>query len=142
MEALIVFSVSALLCVLTFTTFSDVYKSHALDKTRITAVSLLEQARSNSMASRDSLQYGVHFASSTITIFEGSVYAASATSNNVFYMSPFVELSTSTINGGGQDIVFGRLTGTTSDSGSLTFSLSSNASTTKSVIVHPTGIIE
>lgn len=141
-EVLIVIAITGILATITFTTFTNVYRTHALDKTRTTAISILEQARSNSMASKNSQRFGVHFATTTITLFQGNSYTAGSSTNSVFTVSPYVLLSDIDLNGGGNEVVFGRLIGTTTHYGTLTYTLSTDTSKTKTITVYATGIIE
>lgn len=110
-----------------------------LDGAKLKTLSALERARSLTLASKNSLQYGVYFATSTIAVFSGSTYSQGA----VVETAPVptgVEIVS--INfAGGREVLFDRLTAETSDVGSLKLRLiGTNSSTT--VSVYQTGIAE
>lgn len=141
-EVVVASAIAVILAGITFTAFINVNRQQALDKTRVMVIGILEQARSNSISSKNSQYFGVHVATSTLTLFEGTAYNSASATNTVFYLSSFVGLSSISLNGGGNDIIFGRLTGTTSNYGTIIYSLSTDSTQNKTVTVQPTGIIE
>ena len=104
-------------------------------------VETLRLARSQTLASKNATQYGVHFSPSGITLFSGSSYVASASTNVVFLLHPGDTISSIAISSGGEDIIFDRLTGATADAGTVTVS-SPDSSLSKSVTIYGTGLIQ
>ncbi len=82
MEILIVIAISLLLLSVTLSVFLSFSKSRAIDVASGRIIDTLRIARSNTLASKDESVYGVHFASSTITLFKGGSFS-SVDSNNV-----------------------------------------------------------
>lgn len=103
---------------------------------------LLEKARVQTMASYQSSEYGIHFASSSMTLFKGAVYSGVDPENELYALDSAIVLSSVNLAGGGDDVIFNRLDGTTDEYGNLTLSLSSNASTTQTINVRPNGTID
>ena len=104
-------------------------------------VSTLSLAQNRTMASEASSQHGVFFdvMGNTYTLFEGSDYASRNTSEDeVFALSRSVAISLVSF-GGGDEIVFERIYGSTVQSGSVVIELVSNASVTSTVFVAPSG---
>ncbi len=113
----------------------------ALEKDRALVSSILNQARSLTLSSKGNSQYGVRFNAGEIVLFTGASYSAATTTNLSFPLSPQVSLSTS-LSGGGVEVVFERLSGKTRESGTVTLALVSNASSTKSITIYGTGVIQ
>jgi Tfp pilus assembly protein FimT len=146
LEILITIAILAVVTAVTFTAFVNTYKYHALDKAEATVMSMLNQARTYTLASQNAASYGVHIATSTVTLFYGAAYAANEPSNEVVQLDRRVYVATTTLNGGGSNIVFSRLTGMTTNYGTITLGLVSTStdstSTTTTIRIHQTGIIE
>jgi len=75
-------------------------------------------ARADARSAVSDKAHGVHFSTSSLTIFEGTTYSASSPTNEVVNFK-FVTLSTN-LRGGTSDVVFSRLTGAPSATGTIT----------------------
>ena len=102
-------------------------------------VSMLNDARSRTLSSKNAQQYGIHFASSSAVLFRGSAYSASDTNNEESIFPTGAEISCVALNGGGTDLVFDRLTGLTNDYGAVIFRLINKPDTMRKVIILPSG---
>ena len=102
-------------------------------------VSMLNDARSRTLSSKNSQQYGIHFASSSVVLFRGAVYSASDSNNEESIFPAGAEVSCIALNGGGADLVFDRLTGETNDYGAVIFRLINQPSMMRKVIILPSG---
>jgi prepilin-type N-terminal cleavage/methylation domain-containing protein len=141
-ETLGVLAIILVLTTVTIQAFIDTQRTHALDKAALTAMSVLEQARAKSVGSYLSSRYGVYFATSTITTFNGATYNPNDSTNNVQELSSYVQMQSLSLNGGGNTVVFGRVTGTTTSYGTVTYALNSSSTQQKTIRIHQTGIIE
>lgn len=121
--------------------FGKMLRERSLTKDIAEAVALLEEARSLTLSSKESMSYGVHFASRSMVRFQGNSYATSSPSNVTVALTPRVAITDVQLQGG-SDIVFERLTGNAVRFGSITFSLLDDASRTKTITVLQTGIVE
>lgn len=130
------------LTTITTVAFSNVAKKESVEKDAMMIVSLLDQARSLTLSSKDDTQYGVHFSSSTVTLFEGATYDSNNPDNQSFDLSARTELSTIAFSPAGSEVVFARLTGRANRFGTTTVSLKADASTAKSVVLFSTGVVE
>ena len=72
--------------------------------------------------------------------FKGDIFTEPNPSNMETPMSPLVEISNISLNGGGVDIVFQKLTGKTSNYGSLRVRLKSDNNKYKIISVKSAGI--
>lgn len=103
------------------------------------ALDVLNLARARTLASLGASTYGVHFEQTQFVLFKGASYDA-LSPDNVFYVLPStVEIADITLSGGGADVVFNRLTGTTSQSGSLKVRLISDTSRFRTIEVLASG---
>lgn len=123
------------------TTFVAFRKNAALNKDTETVIETLRQARSETLSSQNASQYGVHISATKITVFTGSTYSPSDSTNRDFLLSPMDTIVTIDLVGGGSDVIFNRLTGETSQSGTVVIS-SPTTSKTKTVTIYKTGLVE
>lgn len=142
MEIVVVITIMMILLVLTIESFNKLGAIRALDTDTQGIVLELAKARSQTLASKDEMQYGIHFASSSVTRFQGPTYIAGSSSSTITYFNPSVMISAISLTGGATDLVFDRLTGKTSNSGTITVTLSGKLSSTKTITVYSTGIAE
>lgn len=98
----------------------------------------LRLAQSKTTASEDASAYGIHLESDRITLFKGSDFSSRNSAFDEVYIFPQrVEISSWDV--GGDDIVFERISGSTQNSGTITFCLASNPAKTKSVSISASG---
>ncbi len=102
-------------------------------------VSVLNKARSETLASLNSLQYGVHFEQNRIIIFSGTTYAANDASNEIINISSPGTISTISLTGGATELYFNRLSGTASKTGSIVVSIGSNENLSKTITISSAG---
>ncbi|MDQ3076807.1 MAG: prepilin-type N-terminal cleavage/methylation domain-containing protein [bacterium] len=140
-EILIVVSIIGIISTILMTSFSLFNKSEALDKDTDAVVESLAEARSLTLASQDASQYGVHFDMNKVTIFIGTVYSSSASTNKDILLASTDTILTISLTGGGSDVVFKRLTGETTQNGTVIIS-SPNTSKTRTVTIYKTGVVE
>ena len=140
-EFLVILSIIFLLSALVLNTFIDLRKYQSLKKDTEIIVEVLNQARSQTISSLGSTQYGVHMASSKVTLFSGSSYDPASTTNKDYPLSSTDTILTITLAGGGSDVIFQRLSGETLQDGTIVIS-SPTTSKTESVTIYKTGIVE
>lgn len=122
--------------------FSQINEKEALDKNADLVVSVLAEARSMTLSSIDDSRYGVHFDANQVVLFRGSSYNSSATTNVPTLLNPLVGIQNISLNGGGSEVVFNRLTGETDNSGSLQIHLKNATTTYLTLTVGATGLSE
>jgi prepilin-type N-terminal cleavage/methylation domain-containing protein len=104
------------------------------------AAAVLNETRSLTLSSKSRTAYGVHVASTTLTIYPGPTYSAGNAGNKVTDMHSSVGIRAVTLNGGGQDILFKRLTGETDNSGTFEVYLLSDPTQYKTISIGVTGV--
>ncbi|KKU25889.1 MAG: hypothetical protein UX39_C0016G0010 [Candidatus Magasanikbacteria bacterium GW2011_GWA2_46_17] len=141
-EILITLAIAGIVTLLVTGAFSSATGLKMLDKETALALSLLEQARNQTLSSKASSVYGVHFETAKTVLFVGPIYSASSNSNTVEPMNPLVQISAITLVGGGSDVVFKRLTGETDQSGTVTLALVASSTRQKTITIFATGLAQ
>ena len=141
MEMLIVIVVLGIVTAVVIGGFLMFKRGSELDSASENLLSLLLEARSKTLSSKDSSSWGVRFETNRAILFKGTIFVDGAADNNVIAMPPSAEIATIALNGGGQNVVFKRLTGETDQYGALTLRLGYDASYTKTITILQTGII-
>lgn len=140
-EVFIVVVITGLLAGLIYSGFSVYFKKSALDANYSSVRSLLNLARSESLSAKNASDFGVHFDSTSATLFQGSTYSVSDPNNIRLTVTPYVSISAINL-GGGSDIVFGRLRGSADHAGTIVLSLVGDSSRTKTITIYGTGVVE
>lgn len=140
MEVLIVITISALLVTMFSGLFGGIVNYQSVDQDADTILSYVEKARSLAINSQAYSEYGIRFASSTVTLFQGTTFAPSS-SNLVYNMSSRVQISAINLSNGSADVYFNKITGKPNATGTVTVQLTSGT-TTRQVIIHGSGFSE
>ncbi len=114
----------------------------ALDKSTLAVTALLEQARGSTLASKNDSEYGVHFDADKAVMFKGTTYSSSNSSNISAPINYRVQISGVSLSGGGNEVIFQRLTGGTIYTGTITLSLVASSTQTKTITIYGTGVID
>jgi prepilin-type N-terminal cleavage/methylation domain-containing protein len=141
-EILIVIAILGIISVIVFGSFSVFRSSQGLDKDTDTVVEILRQARSQTLISKNASAYGVHVATTAVTLFSGDTYSAADPNNQVFTFLNADLVVSVTLTGGGSDVIFKRLTGETSQNGTIVLSTQGAQPRTRTITVFKTGLIE
>ena len=140
LETLVVIGVGLLICLISFSTFYNLNNNQVLDKGTADVVSLIERAHSESVSSDNFSEYGLHFTSTSTTIFQGKTYSSASTTNELHNLNPRLVVSTS-LSGGVSDFYFAKTTGEPSATGTITISMLGSTST-KTITIYATGLFQ
>ena len=141
LEIIISLSIFLILVIIVVSSFSSFRNNQELTNAAQETTNLLNLARSKTLSSESSSQYGVHFESSRIVIFRGTSFSESSPNNNIVTLSSLIEISAINLNGGGNNLVFQRLTGKTGNYGTITLRIKSDIGKTKIIEIKNTGIV-
>ena len=141
-ETLMVVAITVVVSAVMFFSFATYGSTEAISKDQGLVVSVLEKARAMTLDSSNDAQYGVHFASSTVTIFTGVTYSSTTPSNIVTTLDSKVQVKSLDLAGGVKDVIFNRLSGETNQIGTTTLSLISATTTTRTITIFGTGLIQ
>ncbi len=139
-EMLVVIAVTAIIAVIGVSSLANVNTSKAVDIEVEKVVTLITKARSLTMAAKDNVVYGIHFEAKKVVLFKGSTYSAGTSTNQSQPLNAEVKISATALTGGGAEVVFKKLTGATSQSGTITLAAVRKVSQTKVITILGTGI--
>lgn len=117
-EIIIVVAIIGLVGIASLVSFIGSRRTRDLATTGQNAISVLRVAQSKTLAREDNSQWGVHLTPTTFILFRGTNYA-SATYTQNFLLPNSLEIANIALNGGGSDIVFQTISGTTMHSGTF-----------------------
>ncbi len=143
LEILVVISLLVLLSVVTVPSLVRFRSEQLLNNTASDIVSMINRARSDTVSSLNSTSYGVHFDSNQVVYYVGSVYdpdIVPLANNKITFDSSIIMASDGiNLNGGGSNVTFTRLTGETTNYGTITIRLSSDAARQKVITISKAG---
>ena len=137
MEILIAIAVVGILAATVLPGFSKIKKIQALKGETENIVSAIGKARSQTLASLNSSNYGVHFEANKVIIFSGTSFFSDEVSNQVIDLTSSVTISDINLNNNGSDLYFNRLSGLPNTNGTITVSASGISS--KIITISSTG---
>lgn len=139
-ESLVFLAVIGILVSIILPQFSKIRENQVLKSTTGDVLSTLSKARSQTLASINSLEYGVHFESSQVIIFKGTVFSAGAGDNEIISIVAPVVISNVTLggeSGTSGNLYFNRLSGAPNKNGTITLS---TPSISKIITISATGV--
>ncbi len=125
LELLIVVGVLGIIFSIVLPSFQTIKNNSIIQTVASDMFSALDKARSQTLSSVDSSEYGVHFQSDKIVIFKGQTYSSSDPGNEEIIISAPVTISSINLTGGATDLYFDKLSGAPSKIGTITVSTSS-----------------
>ena len=142
-ELLIVISVLIILAVMTIQAFGLFQKESDLNNSAQELINALRVAQNKTLASEGASQYGVYFNNSTspcqYAIFKGSSYAQRDASFDEIHKLPKSAEFYGINLGGGSEVVFDRVIGSTNQSGNLSIRLKNDLTKIRSVYIENSG---
>ena len=142
MEFLIAVSIVVLLSLFTLGSFYSGSKIKLLEKETEEVVSVLEKARAQAVSSKNSLSYGVWLESGRAVLFSGDVYNPADSKNEEKIISAPAAISAWTLNGGGNSILFKKLSGKTDNYGTIAIQVPGGNPLLKTIKIEATGLVE
>ena len=142
LEIIVVLTILTLLAVITFSALPKLTKRNDLSSSVQITASLLAEARSKTLSAENDTQYGVRFLADRAVFFSGAAFSSSTPGNIEKVFPPSVQISSTTLQGGGTDIIFSRLTGDTAQYGTIDIRSLVDASATSTISVGQRGNIK
>ncbi|MEI6280770.1 MAG: prepilin-type N-terminal cleavage/methylation domain-containing protein [bacterium] len=127
-ELLVVIAVLGIMFLIIFPQFSKMRENQVLKSTIGDVMSNLNKAKSQTLASMNSSQYGVHFQSDRVIIFKGITFSANDVNNvttNITTPATISNVTLAGVSGNSGDMYFNRLSGTPDKTGTVTVSTTS-----------------
>lgn len=139
-EIVIVLGILVLVSAFLVSPFTNFRNTQILQVSVEDVLSTLNKARTQTLAGHGDSAYGVHLETNRVVLFAGETYNASDPTNQAVNLHSLVNISNISLSGGGSSVVFRRLTGTTTKTGTVTLSLASDSSVNKVITIPATGI--
>lgn len=140
LETLLALGIVAVIAALSMASLSNFNRDKALAVETEKVLSLVAKARSLTLAAKDDSVYGVHFEAQKAVLFKGGSYNANDSTNHIQPLNGEVNIATVALIGGGSDVVFKKLSGATTQSGTITLASMRDAIQTKVITIEATGI--
>ena len=135
-ETLVVIGIIVLVSSISLISIASLSRREALSANSAALVTRLRDARARTLASVGGMQHGVAIATTSVTFFRGSTYDPASTTNDVFTLSGYVNASTTL-----GVVVFERITGNASASGTIEMFLVADPSKKKLITVQTSGLV-
>ena len=140
-EIIITIAVGLILFTIATSAFMGMRNRQALNTTVEQISSTIQNSQAKTLASKKSQNYGVRFETNRLVVFEGSAFTEPNATNKEIKFSNLAEISIISLNGGGQNIIFERLTGETNQYGAITVRVRNDASDAKTITIEKTGSV-
>jgi prepilin-type N-terminal cleavage/methylation domain-containing protein len=100
----------------------------------------IKLAKSRSISALNGTNHSVHFETDRVVVFEGDTFDDSALTNEVFVFSDNIKINIPvSLSGGGNNLIFDRLIGSTDNPGNISMEVISDPSKTKQIIINTDG---
>ncbi|MEK7088993.1 MAG: type II secretion system protein [Patescibacteria group bacterium] len=124
-EILVVVTIIGILVTVALPQFSKMKENQVFKNAVEDIISALHNAQSQSLASTNFSEYGIHFQSDQIIIFKGKTFSLGAQGNNIININSPASISNVTLAGVSStsgDVYFKRLSGVPDKTGTITVS--------------------
>jgi prepilin-type N-terminal cleavage/methylation domain-containing protein len=140
MEIVVAIAILSVLATIGFVQLGPLRENTDINSARQHMLVTLQLARSQTVASLDDTVYGVHFESDRYVLFKGTTYDANASDNEAHELGSGIEIFDIAV-GGGSDVVFNRLDGSTDTSGGISLRLIDDPATTSTITILSSGLV-
>ena len=141
LELLVVLAVLGIIFSIILPQFSKMRENQVLKSGVQDILSSLSKARSQTLASLNSLNYGVHFEADKIIIFTGTGFTGGAAGNEIINIITPATISNVALGAGSPasgDVFFNRLSGSPNTNGTVTISTTNYS---KIITIWATGVV-
>ncbi|MDD2753236.1 MAG: type II secretion system protein [Candidatus Portnoybacteria bacterium] len=137
-ELVVVIAIAVLLLGIVLPNFNFFQRQSALESAAQEAIGVLRLAQNKTLSSEGASSFGVYFESNKFTLFKGTTFYPSSPDNIVYNINSSLKISDVNL-GGGNFLVFSRLSGETADYGSIKIEEANNSARNKIIFVDSSG---
>lgn len=141
-EVLISTSIMVALLAVSVSVFRSVADQQSLDKDVEGALSYLLRAQNQTRTGESNSNYGLYFASTSVTLFQGTSYSEDSSTNTVFHFNNRTYMHSISLTGGADQLYFRKITGAPNATGTVTYRSSGLANTQKTIHIYASGLVE
>lgn len=138
-EIIIVIAITVIIAAIGAGVFRNFKIENQLNSDAAGILSVIRLAQSKTISGEAAQQWGVHFQSDRYVLFQGGVYGAGDPNNVVSLLNSQIQISVIALAGGGSELIFNRLSGTTNQYGSVQISSVADASRTRTIYIESSG---
>ncbi len=138
-ELLVSLTIIIILALIMFSAYSGLRPHNDVDADTQAIISELNLARSRTLASTNSSSFGVHLQTDRVILFQGTTFNSNDSNNVTLLLSSRDKIATIALVGSAVDVVFDRLSGTTSQSGTLVVQSRSASSENETIYIQSSG---
>jgi len=140
-ELVTVIAIISILMTIGVPSYRTYQKRIELDQQAEQIISILRQAQNQSMTLLHNQNFGVHFEGDKFVLFEGETYSSSDSDNMTYNLPSTLQIYDISLAGGGQDVVFSKLRGTTEQEGSLKVKTLTDPSIYQEISISSEGVV-
>ncbi len=140
-ETLVAVAIMAMISGVVLASLNNFRAQKTMDAAVEQVLAAFSQAHFDTISSRNDKQYGIHIDTDKVVYFIGPTYTAGLSTNVVYRFVVPVEIVNISLAGGGNEVLFERLSGGTNQSGTFDVRAKSNNSLKTTVTVNGTGAI-
>jgi len=141
-ELLVVVLIITILMGLAFISYRLFEKRTELEVTAQNILATLKLAQTKTLASEGASQYGVHFENDKYVLFKGDTYQEGAVENKAYQLPSRLEIYNIDLAGGGNNVIFTRISGHTEQNGTIKLRIISAPEKTRTIIIQSYGLME
>lgn len=138
-EILVAISIMMLISSLVLAAFSSFRAQKTLDAAVEETLAAFSHAHLDTISSKNDQQYGVHIETDQVVYFIGPTYTTGAVTNVIHQLHTAIEIVNVSLNGGGSDVLYQRLSGTTNQYGTFELRPKARPTITTTVTISGTG---
>lgn len=142
LEILVVVAILGLLVGIILPSVSAFRNQTILSVETENVVSLITKARTDTLSSKNDTVYGVHFESGRAVLFKGSSFSEPDPDNIEVTLDDQLVLTDISLQGGGNNVVFKRLSGATDEHGTIKVTLPGVTNSSSTITIHGTGLVD
>lgn len=120
--------------------FERFFTDRSIDGTVAQIHAMLNKARHQTLTAKNGSAYGVRFNTQAVYLYQGAFSSSSPV--DIISINGVAKISSISLTGGTNDIRFTKLTGEANATGTVVVSLSDNASTTRTITVYQSGLVD
>lgn len=139
-ELVVVIAILILLLGVVLPNFNFFQRQSALESATQEITGALRLAQNKTLASEDASAFGVYFESDKFIIFKGATFYPSSPDNIIYNLNSSLKISEVNL-GGGNSLVFSRLSGETANYGSLKVAEANNGAKNKIIFIDSSGTV-
>ena len=140
-EILVAISIISLISGLILAPFANFRSQKMLDAALESMLAAFSRAHLDTISSLSSQQYGVHIGTNQMVYFIGPTYATGTATNIIYKINAPVEIVNISLNGGGSDVLFQHLTGSTNQYGTFQMRPIGRPTMVSTVSINATGAL-